>query len=228
MEELFAKIRITVNEKIYLKDPESSDIGKEIISKSIEMIDELGFEDFTFRKLGQKIGSPESTVYRYFENKHNLLVYLVSWYWSWLEYRLVFAISNINSKEERLKRAIKSITEPVVIDNNFQHINEAKLHNLVINEASKSYHTKLVDEENKEGYYHVYKKLVNRVSNMVLDINPNYKFPNSLISTVIEGAQCQKYFKDHLPSLTNFANENYQMSDFFTDLVFNAINVNHE
>ena len=75
-------IQITINPNLYCKDPESSDLGKKIVSKSIEMLVELGFEGFTFKKLGQAIGSNESSIYRYFESKHKLLVYLVNWYWS--------------------------------------------------------------------------------------------------------------------------------------------------
>jgi AcrR family transcriptional regulator len=74
------QIHIEVNPDLHLKNPDSSELGRRIVSISIEMIYELGFEAFTFRKLGEKIASPESSVYRYFENKHALLIYLVSWY----------------------------------------------------------------------------------------------------------------------------------------------------
>ena len=100
-------ININVGSELYLKNPDSSDLGKKIISNSILLIDELGFEVFTFKKLSIKINSPESSIYRYFENKHTLLIYLVSWYWKWIEYQLVFATANINSSKEKL---IKSIT----------------------------------------------------------------------------------------------------------------------
>ncbi len=56
-------------QNVYLKNPESSDLGLKIISNSIEMVNELGFESFTFKKLGERIESPESSIYRYFENK---------------------------------------------------------------------------------------------------------------------------------------------------------------
>ena len=85
MQDLLANIKIQVNPKTYVKDPETSDLGKKIIQNSILLIDEIGFEEFTFKKLGEKIGSNESSIYRYFENKHKLLVYLSSWYWSWME-----------------------------------------------------------------------------------------------------------------------------------------------
>ena len=89
MHELLKNIQIKVNDKIYIKDPESSDLGKSIIKHSIEMIHAMGMEAFTFKKLAIKLGTTESTVYRYFENKHKLLIYLISWYWGWLEYEMV-------------------------------------------------------------------------------------------------------------------------------------------
>jgi len=96
MEHLLQTVTIKINEKIFLKDPESSDLGKRIVENSILMISEMGFECFTFKKLGIKIGSNESSIYRYFENKHKLLLYLTSWYWGWLEYQLVFATNGIS------------------------------------------------------------------------------------------------------------------------------------
>ena len=99
MDMLLQGVQIKVNEKLYLKDPESSGLGKKIVEYSIQMINEIGFERFTFKKLGHQIGSNESSIYRYFENKHKLLVYLTSWYWGWMEYQLVFATHSIKSME---------------------------------------------------------------------------------------------------------------------------------
>jgi threonyl-tRNA synthetase len=41
------QIHITISSDLYTKNPESSVLGQKIVSKSIEMIDALGFEDFT-------------------------------------------------------------------------------------------------------------------------------------------------------------------------------------
>ena len=54
-----------------------------------------------------QIGSNESSIYRYFENKHKLLLYLASWYWGWLEYQLVFATHSITDPKEKLDKAIE-------------------------------------------------------------------------------------------------------------------------
>ncbi|MBL7759004.1 MAG: helix-turn-helix transcriptional regulator, partial [Chitinophagaceae bacterium] len=59
-----------MNTKLFLRDPEQSVLGRSIIQHSINMIHKVGFEDFTFKKLAQEIGTTEASIYRYFENKH--------------------------------------------------------------------------------------------------------------------------------------------------------------
>ena len=162
MNNLPFEIKITINDKIFVKDPESSDLGRKIISHSIDLIEKVGYEKYTFKKLGVEIGSPESTIYRYFESKHKLLLYLISWYWGWLEFRLLFAVSDIESAEEKLAEAIRLLTGSIEEDEIFAHVNEKKLNQIIITESSKVYHTKEVDTENKAGYYIVYKRLVQR------------------------------------------------------------------
>lgn len=216
-------MKIQVNEKVFLKDPDSSEIGRRIINNSILLIDKIGFEEFTFKKLGSEIGSPESTIYRYFENKHKVLLYLTIWYWSWLEYRLVFGTANILSLEEKLKTAIKLLVEPIQEDSDFSHINEVVLNRIVISESAKSYFTKEVSVDNKNGVFKVYKRLVQRVGDVVLTINPDFDYPNMLISTVIEGAHQQRYFAEHLPSLTNAGKGKKNISNFFVQMVFSTI-----
>lgn len=217
------QIHIVISDELYTKNPESSELGMKIVSRSIEMIDELGFEAFTFKKLGQSIGSNESSIYRYFESKHILLVYLICWYWSWIEYQLVFATTNVKSTEEKLAAAIEILTRKTDVDNSFSYINEVILNRIIIAEASKAYHTKDIDSENEKGYYKAYKRVVQRVSNMVTDINPNFEFPHMLVSTVIEGAHQQRYFSKHLPSLTNVKAGKDTIIKFYTDLVFKVI-----
>ena len=225
MEQLVRKIRFEVNEKVFLKDPENSVLGKKIVQFSILMIEEIGFESFTFKKLAEKIGSTEATVYRYFENKHKLLIYILSWYWNWLEYLLVFSTNNIPSPEEKLKIAIGIIANPISKeDPTFGHINEIALHNIVISESSKAYLTKEVDRDNKEGYFLSYKSLCLRFAQIIKEINPKYAYAASLASTTIEGAHHQKFFAEHLPSLSDAQiKDNNTIPKFLTEVVFKAI-----
>ena len=222
MESLLSNIKISVPDKIYIKDPESSDLGKRIVEQSILLIDEIGFDAFTFKKLGIRIGSNESSIYRYFENKHKLLLYLSSWYWAWIEYLMVFETHNLNNNQERLKKAIEIVSMVVKEDSNYTHINEVILNRIIINENSKSFLTKEVDQENKEGYFIVYKRLIHRLRDMILDINNKYRFATSLASTIIEGSLHQHFLKDHFVSITDCKSK-VSPTDFFINLTFNSI-----
>ena len=222
MERLFGSVTIKINDKIFVKDPASSDLGKRIIEQSILMINDIGFEGFTFKKLGHQIGSNESSIYRYFENKHKLLLYLTSWYWGWLEYQLVFATNSIADTSEKLKKAIEIVTRPTVQDSAFSHINEVLLNNIVINEYSKSYLTKEIDSENKEGYFVIYKRMIERFNEMISAVDSEYKYPSSLASTILEGSLHQYFLKDHFPTLTD-CHEKGDATKYFTDLVFHTL-----
>ena len=218
MKAILSNTKILVNEKIYVKDPETTDLGKKIIEESILLIDEIGFELFTFKKLGERIESNESSIYRYFESKHKLLVYLCSWYWSWMEYKLVFGTSNIANPLEKLKKAIVIVTEKTEDDQANTHINEAILNKIIISEFTKTLLTKEVDEENKEGFFLIYKRVINRIATFVNDVNPEYEFAKSLVSNIVEGALHQYFLKEHLKSITN-CNESISPTDFYLNLI---------
>jgi AcrR family transcriptional regulator len=218
-------IKLNLNHKSYLRDPEQTDLGRRIITESITLIDSLGFEQFTFRKLATLISSTEASIYRYFENKHKLLVYLISWYWAWLEYQIDYKTNNIADPEERLRIIIKVISDSQLIDPAFAHIDESALHRIVVAESTKVYLTKEVDNDNKDGLFKEYKSLVRIISNVVLEINPDYPYSHALISTVLEAAHQQSYFARHLPSLTE-VKANNNMADtaaFLEQIVFAAI-----
>ena len=222
MNTVLSNLKIQVNEKIYVKDPETSALGKKIIEQSILLIDEIGFDNFTFKKLGEKIGSNESSLYRYFENKHKLLVYLSSWYWSWMEYKLVFATNNITDPKEKLRKAITIITEKVEDDNSTEHINEAILNKIIIAEFTKTLHTKEVDQENKEGFFLIYKRVINRIVTIVNEVNPNYPYAKSLVSTIVEGSLHQHFLTEHLTTITN-CNDSVSTTQFYLNLTENVL-----
>ena len=223
MNDLLSKLEIKVNNNLFLKHPDSSDLGKKIILGSVDLIHSIGFDGFTFRKLAHSIQSTEASIYRYFESKHKLLLYLTSWYWGWMEYRLIFCTTNVECPRKRLIRAINLLTESVVEDNQSTHINIVKLNQIVICESSKAYLIKEVDAENKEGAYSDYKQLVSRISDIILEINSNYKYPHMLVSTVIEGAHHQHYFAAHLPRLTDIIEGEDAVTTFYKEMVLKSI-----
>ncbi|AZJ36286.1 TetR/AcrR family transcriptional regulator [Tenacibaculum singaporense] len=227
MKNLLSNLKIEIPSGIYIKDPETSDLGKRIIENSIILIEEIGFENFNFKKLGKLIGSNESSIYRYFESKHKLLVYLTSWYWGWIQYLLVIETYSISNPKEKLIKAIEVLARKAEKDNNFSHINEALLNLIVINENSKSYSTKEVDTENKEGFFKLYKEVVKRFAEIISNYNNNYKHPLTLASTIIEGILHQQFVKSHFKSLTN-CDESTTTTSFFIELTLNVLSNERE
>ena len=223
MDELLRNLKITINDNVYLKDPESSSLGRRIVEHGILLINDLGFDNFTFKKLGERIESNESSVYRYFENKHKFLIYLTNWYWGWKEYQLAFATANIHDPKEKLEQAIEILTREVEEDHSFNHINEVALNKIVINEYSKSYLTKEVDDEKKEGFFVIYKRLTTRLKEMIADVNEGYPYPASLASTILAGSLHQHFLKDHFTSLTDCSKKT-SPSQYFIHLTSNLLN----
>lgn len=222
---MITNIQINLKHQSYLRKPEGTALGRKIISESIRLIDELGFEDFTFKKLANEIGSTEASIYRYFENKHKLLVYLVSWYWAWLHYSVIFYTQNLSDPRERLSRSIEVVAQAGQEDDpSVAHIDERQLHRVIVAESSKVYHTKEVDTENKAGYFLEMKRFCNYLAEIVLEINPGYRYPHALMSTVLDAAQQQIFYAQHLPSLTNIkAQQCNETVNFLKQMAFAAV-----
>lgn len=215
-------VKIEVSDKVYLKNPESSELGRKILAGGIEMIDDLGMECFTFRKLAAAIGTTESAVYRYFENKHKLLLYYVEWYWARLEYELAFGTANLATPEEGLRRAVEIVTrdgEPV----EGIPFDREPLRRVMVAESSKSFLTKKIDTENREGLFAQHKSVCRRLSALISAVAPDYAHPNSLASLFIGAHLDQIYFAAHLPSLSDAGQCEPSRRQFFETLIFNTI-----
>lgn len=216
-------ILIQVNKEFFVKDPSSTDLGKSILNNGLSLLSELGLEDFTFKKLAQKIGTTESTIYRYFENKNQLLFYLFTYYWSWMEYQLNLAITNIEDSELKLSKAIKLITKTIENDVKNTYLDLKKLQEVIILESSKTFLSKKVDSENKMGYFRQYKQFVDHLSKLVLEINSAYPYSHALMSTIIESSFHQRFFAEHLPKLTDKVSSDENLEDFFNQLALQTI-----
>ena len=119
---------------------------------------------------------------------------------------------------ERLKKAITIVTEKVEDDSTTLHINESILNKIIIQEFTKTIITKEIDEENKEGFFLIYKRVINRIIEMIHEVNPNYIFAKTLASSIIEGALHQHFLKDHLKTITD-CDQNNSPTDFYIHLI---------
>ncbi len=214
-------IRIDVSAKIFLKDPYSSDLGKNIVANALSLIDELGMEKFTFKKLAHEINTTESAIYRYFESKHRLVLYYIAWYWGWMEYNLVFGLANISDPKLKLETAIKILTNDLK-DSSSVPFSIERLYRVVIAESSKAYLIKDVDHANKDGIYLQFKNLCKRFSLLIHDVAPGYPYSHSLSSMLIQAHLDQHFFHIHLPALTELENDQMRF-EFFNELIFSTL-----
>jgi len=49
-------VNIQIGEKYLNKDPHSTELGRKLVPESIVLLEQLGFEEFTFKKLLKKLG----------------------------------------------------------------------------------------------------------------------------------------------------------------------------
>jgi AcrR family transcriptional regulator len=223
MKDLFSGTNIQINKSLYIKDPSVSELGTNIVRGSIQLIDKLGFQDFTFRKLSLEIGTTEASIYRYFENKNKLLLYLINWYWGCIKTRISSETEHLESPALRLKKAIHILTTIPRSDTPSVFSVELALKTIIINESAKVVLTKDVDHANSEGVFLVYKEVVQGVAELIKEINNNYPYSNMLVSSMIEGSNQQHFFAKHLPRLTNNNHEKDTIESFYMDLIFKAI-----
>ena len=222
MDQLLSTFKITIPEGVFIKDPETSVLGKNIITQGMELIHEMGFDGFTFKKLGTLIGSNESSIYRYFENKHKFLLYLSSWYWAWVEYNLVMETHSITDPKEKIIQAVTVLTRKVDNDSSNTPINLVLIHKIMISEFSKSFLTKSVDQENEQGLFVAYKRVHSRLQGFIKVANPSYNFSASLANTILAGVLQQYYYKDHFPSLTDCSDIN-EPCNYYINLIYKTL-----
>ena len=151
---------------------------------------------------------------------------MISWYWSWLEYRVDLSIGPLKDPVEKLKASLRTIAEEKKVDPSFEFVNEEALYRIVVDELDKTFLTKWVDADNKDGLFGSFKSLCKKIASVILEINPAYEFPHSLVSTVLLASKQQYFFLSHLPSLSNIKQDKYKYTklyEFLETLVFNTI-----
>ncbi len=219
------QIKISASHKLALRDPEDTVLGRNIVRKGLLLMHELGLEQFTFRKLAAEINTTEASIYRYFENKHRLLLYLLTWYWNYMEYLVVFNLQNMTNAEFKIKKIIELLVRDLPEGIGQTGIDNKALHQVVIAESSKAYLTHDVELINQEKLFKPYKDLCSRIAGIFSDYNSTYPYTRSLSSTLLEMAHFQYYFMLHLPSLTDFGGEikEENLITFLEHLVFTAL-----
>jgi hypothetical protein len=142
-----------------------------------------------------------------------------------MEHRLLIVTANIPTATDRLRAALQELTQPIIEDASTPRIDETALYRVVVAESAKTFLHPDVDIENREGLFLSYKRLCRTVANLIVAVNPEYRYALALVSTVVESSHLQKFFAEHLPRLTEVrhAEADRSTTAFLTELVFKAI-----
>jgi AcrR family transcriptional regulator len=200
MHKLLDHVTIRLHDALFQKDPSTSDVGREIIHKGAALVAREGLESFTFRKLASEMGSTESTIYRYFRNKQQLLQYLMSMYWSTLEWKIAFATANVENGVSGVDKLIEVLSDPLKNEVKTHSAHLFHLHNIAIRESAKTYDPELT-KKIQVGYISAYSDLIERISKIITTAQPRYKYSRSIAVALVETAHHLSYFHSIHPDV---------------------------
>jgi hypothetical protein len=64
---------------------------------------------------------------------------------------------------------------------------------------------------------------VHYISDLVRAYQPNCKYPEMLVTTLLEGSLQQRFFGQHLPEVTNASEQEDAVAVFYTQLFFSYL-----
>jgi AcrR family transcriptional regulator len=185
MTTMFLIPHIKLPSTLYLRNPEETALGRGIVGTSVELMYEIGFEAFTFKKLAAEMKSTEASVYRYFSNKHQLLQYLIAWYWLWVLDLLKRRTLNVSDPAKCLRAAISVLVDSGKRDDTIPHIDEAKLQKITVIEGSKAGRSEGRAKVSEDPSFDCYRLVCDELCTHIKSYKPRYKTPRTLATTLV-------------------------------------------
>lgn len=198
----------------------SSPMGVRILGEGLALMNGIGLEAFTFKKLAERMGSTEMTVYHYFANKQRLLQYYYQMYWLWLATYCQQEGRALQDPMERLRGDIRAICGLWPADARAAQFDPSELRELVINEGSKSFMHKNVDSDNRLKVFKPYKDLCGHLASELKACSPRIRHVRSFATTLVEMAHSLEFAMNHLPALTELSakKDRKQLAAYLIDL----------
>ena len=188
-----------------LREPMATELGRSVLADGLMLLNELGLEAFTFRKLAARAGCTEVSIYKYFANKQRLLQYHFQLYWLWLRQVAAQEVVRAAGPRDALRRVVDVLCGIWPADLPPLHVDPAALRHLVIAEGMKSYMHKHVDDDNARRLFKPYKDLSAFVADRLLACRQGLSMPRSFATTLVEMAHSLPFAMEHLPSLTELS-----------------------
>jgi hypothetical protein len=131
----------------------------------------------------------------------------------------------VKEPKAKLKMIVQLLTNELPESTGQLDYNKNFLYQIIIAESSKAYLVKEVSTINKDEVFKPYKDLCAHIAKVISDYKPNYKFPTSLSSTIIETSHSQQFFATFLPRLTDASKTNKKeyTALFIEELLFKVL-----
>jgi AcrR family transcriptional regulator len=218
MDTLTQHIELQIPNCLFQKNPRETEIGNKLVETATHLIAQLGLEQFTIKKLALETGCTEATVYRYFENKHQLMLYIMNIFWGWQEYLLVFSTQNIHNESEKMKRAIALLANP-----DFGFLPYRKFANSVllaaINEGVKIHIIRNLKDEIENGSMAAYRNLAQRIAGLIKSFDKTYAYPHALAMQLMDAAIHQQFCHRYLRGVSEAALNKEHIENFLIGLL---------
>jgi AcrR family transcriptional regulator len=198
----------------------STSMAQRILAEGLDLMREIGLEAFTFKKLAQRIGCTEVTIYHYFANKQRLLQYYFQLYWLWLATHCRQEGRALKDPVARLHGDIHALCGLWPKDALAAQLDPSALRALVVEEGSKSYLHKNVDSDNRLRLFKPYKDLCAHIAAELKACSPGVRSPRSIATTLVEMAHSLEFAMHHMPALTELSGrkDRRMLAGFLTDL----------
>lgn len=218
MESLTKNLELHIPDNLFLKNPRESALGQRLLRDAAQLIASQGIDSFNFKKLAMVAQCTEATVYRYFENKHKMLLYILNIFWGWQEYAIVFAISNVSDPVVKLQKVCSILADPelrYIDDKEFSH----HLLLIAIQEGVKIHLTPSLKQEISDGSMKSYYRLVQRLAGIIREADADYAYPVSLATSLMDMALQQIFYAIHYEELTDTCRDTSKLTRFLTHLL---------
>lgn len=202
---VFPQVHLRPDPELFLRDPESTRLGKAMLVEGIVLMNELGLEAFTFKKLAVRIGCTEVSLYKFFPNKQRLLQYYFQFYWLWLRQLCGGFAERSLDPRKTLKQVVEALCGVWPKELPAAQLDPYGLRLLHIEEGTKSYLHKNVDADNARLLFLPYKALAAFIAECMVACRKDVPMPRSFATTIIEMAHSLPFAMEHLPSLTELS-----------------------
>ena len=213
-----AHYHLVPDPSLHHRDPAASAVGERILKQGLFLMNELGLEAFTFKKLTEYAECTEATIYAYFPNKQRLLQYYFQLYWMWLDTHCQQQGRSLADPWKRVQGDIRALCGLWAKDAMAAQLDPRKLRALVIVEGSKSFMHRNVDEDNKLKLFQPYKDLSAHLAIELKACNKKCKHPRTFATMLIEMAHSLEFAMEHLPALTelSYSGDRKKLADFLS------------